>query len=154
MTIFKLKSPALLTFLGYCVLLTACREPKDLEYREFRNLKLTNLGFSTSQLSIDLVFYNPNNFGLELNNTDLDIYVDGNFLGHSTQNLQVAIPRKDVFILPLKMDIDMKNLLKNGITALLNKSVTIRLLGNIKLSKAGVKKSFPVDYQTIQQFSM
>ncbi|MCC6258538.1 MAG: LEA type 2 family protein [Chitinophagaceae bacterium] len=112
------------------------------------------MGFSSSQLSIDLLFYNPNNFGLELNNTDLDIYVDGNFLGHSTQNLQVAIPRKDVFILPLKMDIDMKNLLKNGITALLNKSVTIRLLGKIKISKAGVRKSFPVDYQTIQQFSM
>lgn len=153
MKIFKSLYPILLIVITVIVLLSSCREPKDLEYREFRNLKISSLGFSTSQLSIDLIYFNPNNFGLELNQTDLDIYVDGNFLGQSLQDLQVAIPRKDIFVLPLRMDIDMKNLFKNSITAILNKTVTLRLLGKIKISKAGVKKTFPVDYQTVQQFS-
>lgn len=143
--------PTLLFVFSIPIILSSCREPKDLEYREFRNLKLPTLGFSCTQLSIDLIFFNPNNFSLELCNTDLDIFLDGNYLGHSFQNLQVAIPRKDIFTLPLLLDIDMKNLLKNGFTSLLNKTVTIRMVGKIKLSKAGVKKSFPVDYQTVQQ---
>lgn len=91
---------------------------------------------------------------MELNRTDLDIYVDNNYLGHSSQDLQVAIPRRDIFTIPLKIDLDMKNLLLNGLTTLLNKEVNIRLLGKVKVGKAGVFKNFNVDYQTVQKFSM
>ena len=132
----------------------SCREPKDLVFREFHNLTVEKLGFAGAALKVDLVYYNPNNFGMELNRTDLDIYVDNNYLGHSSQDLQVAIPRRDIFTIPLKIDLDMKNLLLNGLTTLLNKEVNIRLLGKVKVGKAGVFKNFNVDYQTVQKFSM
>jgi len=150
---FRFLSPTLFLILGFSVLMTSCRDPKELEYREFRNLKVSSLGFSAAQISIDLVFFNPNNFGLELNRTDLAIFIDGSYLGQSSQQLQIGIRKKDSFVLPLQIDVDMKNLLKNGLTALLNKTVTVRLTGKIRVSKAGVSKSFPVDYQTIQNFS-
>lgn len=130
----------------------SCQAPKDLEFREFNNLALDKLGFSASVLKVDLVYYNPNNFGMELKRTELDIYVDSNLLGHSSQELQVAIPRKDVFTIPLKIDLDMKNLFKNGFITLLNKEITIRAVGDIKVGKAGVYKNFKVDYTTRQQF--
>jgi LEA14-like dessication related protein len=112
------------------------------------------LGFTGANLKVDLVYYNPNNFGLELNRTDLDIYVDSTFLGHSSQDLQVAVPRRDVFTLPLMIELDMKNLLKNGLATLVNKAVTVRLVGKVKVGKGGVYKNFNVDYQTIQNFSL
>ena len=115
---------------------------------------MEKLGFSEANLKVDLVYYNPNNFGLELNRTDLDIYIDSNYLGHSSQDLQVAIPKRDVFTIPLKVDLDMKNLLKNGIIGLLNKQVNIRLLGKVKVGKGGVFKIFNVDYQTVQNLSL
>ena len=136
------------------IFMSSCREPRELEFREFRNLSLEKLGFSEANLKVDLVYYNPNNFGLELNRTDLDIYIDSNYLGHSSQDLQVAIPKRDVFTIPLKVDLDMKNLLKNGIIGLLNKQVNIRLLGKVKVGKGGVFKIFNVDYQTVQNLSL
>lgn len=134
--------------------MTSCREPQSLEFKDFKNLKLENVGFSSATLKVDLVYYNPNNFGLELNRTDFDLFVDSTYLGHSRQDMQIAIPRRGDFTLPLVVDLDMKNLLKNGITSLFNKDIKVRLLGKVKVGKAGVYKSFPVDYTSIQNFSM
>jgi LEA14-like dessication related protein len=149
------RSPFVLVVLAACFILSmsSCRAPKDLEFREFKNLSVQNLGFTNANLKVDLVYYNPNNFGLELAGTDLDIFIDSTLLGHSLQDVQVAIPRKDVFTIPLKVDLDMRNLLKNGITAYFNKDVKVKVLGRVKVGKAGVYKSFNVDYTTIQNFS-
>ena len=141
-------------FLTLLVIQTSCHEPKSLEFREFKNLTLDKLSFAGAALKVDLVYYNPNNFGLQLNRTDLDVYVDSTFLGHSSQDIQVNISKRDVFTIPLKLDLDVKNLLKNGITSMLNKSVSVRVLGSVKVGKAGIYKSFPVDYTSIQNFSM
>ncbi|MEI2749998.1 MAG: LEA type 2 family protein [Ferruginibacter sp.] len=139
--------------LAYPAILSSCRSPKDLEFREFKNLSLENIGFSAAKLKVDVVYYNPNNFGLELNRTDLDIFVDSSFLGHSAQDVQVKVPRREQFSIPLVIDLDMKNLLKNGITALLNKEVNIKVVGRVKVGKAGVFKSFPLTYTTRQKLS-
>lgn len=151
----KLSSPpAFLIFIIAFLLLPSCREPKDLVFRDFQRLSVEKVGLSTATLQVDLQYYNPNNFGLELKRTDLDIYINNTLLGHSSQDLQVAIPKRDVFTLPLKIDLDMKNLLKNGIMSLFDKKVKVRLLGKVKVGKAGVFKIFNVDYETEQQFSL
>ena len=147
----KFYRPALTLFLSYLIITTSCRAPKDLEFREFKNLALDNLGFSSAKLKVDVVYYNPNNFGLELNRTDVDIFVDSTFLGHSAQDVQVKVPKRDIFTIPLVVDLDMKNLIKNGITAFFNKEVNIKVVGRVKVGKAGVFKSFPLTYQTRQK---
>jgi LEA14-like dessication related protein len=146
--------PIALVVAMFSIFLSGCHKPKDLVFKEFKNLKVDQLSFSGAALNVDLVYYNPNNFGLQLSRTDLDIFVDSTFLGHSTQNIQVAVPRRDNFTIPLKVDLDVKNLLKNGVTSLFNKDVKVRVLGSVKLGKAGVYKTFPVDYTSVQNFSM
>lgn len=136
------------------ILLTSCHEPKALEYRDFRNLKLENVSFSGAALTVDVIYYNPNNFGLELNRTDLDVFVDSTFLGHSAQDVQVAVKKKAEFTIPIRLELDMKNLLKNGLNSFFNKSVAVRVLGSVKVGKAGIYKSFPVDYTTVQTLSL
>ena len=148
------KLSALLTILLCLLFMTSCRSPKDLEFKEFNNVKLDRLGFSASSLSVNLVYYNPNNFGLELNRTELDIFVDSVYLGHSSQILQVPIPKRDNFTIPLKIDLDMKNLFKNSLITLFNKEVAIRTVGNVKVGKAGIYKNIKVDYTTKQQLSL
>ena len=151
MKIYKLA--LLYFFLIFTLILGSCHSFKDLEFKEYKNLKLEKLGFSNTSLSAELNFYNPNNFGLELNETNLDIYINENLLGHSSQMFQVKIPKRGNFNLPLKIDLDMKNLLKNSLTSLFNKEVTIKTVGKIRAGKAGFFRTVPFEYTTQQKLS-
>ena len=133
--------------------MTSCQTPKDLVYRDFKNLKVEKVGFAATTLKLDLIYYNPNNFGLQLKYTDLDIYVNNNYLGHSTQDYQISIPRLAEFTMPLQIEVDMKNLLKNTFPTLFGKEVIVKVTGTVKLGKANVYKIFPVNYEGVQVFS-
>jgi len=149
-----MKHYPLFVIIGFLLMLSGCRKPNDLVFRSVKNVSLQKLSFSTAALLVDLVYYNPNNFGVELRQTDLDVFVNGNYLGKSTQDVQVKVPKRAEFTLPLKLDVDMKNLIKHSIIALSNQEVTLNLKGRVKIGKAGVFKSFPVDYTTVQQFRL
>lgn len=142
-----------ISFLMFIIFTTSCQAPKDLVYRDFKNLKVDKAGFAATTLKVDLVYYNPNNFGLQLKYTDLDIYVNNNYLGHSSQDYQITIPRLAEFTMPLAIEVDMKNLLKNAFPTLLGKEVLIKVIGTVKLGKANVYKTFPVNYEGVQIFS-
>ena len=132
----------------------SCSSPKALEYKTYHNFAIRDLGFTESTVSLDLEYYNPNNFGLQLKNTDLDIYIDGKMLGHSTSDSLIQIPRKKTFLLPVTFKVDMRNAFKNAWNTLSGKEVILRLSGKIKLGKGNVFMSLPVEYESKQSFSM
>lgn len=147
------KLPTLLIFILLTNLLVSCSTPKELEYRDFKNLEVVKVGFAATTLKMDLIYYNPNNFGLELNRTDLDVYINNNYLGKTVQQSQVAIPKRAEFAIPISIDVDMKNLLKNGVTTFLTNEVMVKVVGTIRVGKLNVFKTFNVNYEGKQQFS-
>ena len=142
--------------LNLVLLLTilSCASPKALEYKTFHNFSIQKFGFNSSTIKLDLEYYNPNNYGMQLKNSDLDIFIDGNLLGHSSFDTLITIPRKNTFILPIKFDVDMQNIFKNAWSTLIGKEVLVRLTGKLKVGKANVFMSLPVDYESKQTFSM
>ncbi len=134
--------------------ISSCAAPKELEYRDFKNFTLEKVGFSSTAIKMDLIYYNPNNFGLQLNRADLDIYINNNYLGRTSQEYQVDIPKRAEFSIPVKMDVDMKNLLKNGFTTLISNQVLVKVTGTVRVGKLNIYKTFPVNYEGTQQFSL
>ncbi len=141
-------------FIAMLTLLLLSCQFKSLEYRSYKNLKIEKVGFSASTLSMELEYYNPNNLGLTLNHMDLDVYINDNYLGHTSQTYQINIPRKNTFSIPIKLQLDMKNLLKNTITGLLNSEVTIKTSGSIRVGKGKILKTFPFVYSTKEKLSL
>jgi len=133
--------------------LYSCSAPKELEYREFRNLVVEKVGVSSTSLKMDLVYYNPNNFGMELSNTDLDVFINSNYLGRTSQEYQVSIPKREEFTIPITIDVDMKNLIKNGLTTFITNEVMVKLTGTVRVGKLNVFKTFPVNYEGKQHFN-
>lgn len=136
------------------VMIFSCSSPKELQYQSFHNFSIQKLGFNNSTVSLDIVYYNPNNFGMQLRNSDMDIYIDGSMLGHSSFDTLIRIPRRDTFTLPVKFDVNMQNIYKNAWSALTGKEVTVKLTGKIRIGKANVFMSFPVNYETKETFSL
>jgi LEA14-like dessication related protein len=132
----------------------SCSTPKALEYKTYHNFSVQKLGFNSSTIKLDLEYYNPNNFGMQLKNSDLDIFIDGNLLGHSSFDTLIRIPRRDTFLLPIKFDVDMQNIFKNAWSTLTGKEVLVRLTGKLKVGKANLFMSLPVNYETKETFSL
>ena len=135
------------------LLLASCttREP---EFREIKNVHLSKAGFKTTSFTLDVVMYNPNPFGLELTETDLDILINNNYLGHSGQRYEIKIPGKANFTIPIKLEADSKQLLKNGFNALVDKKMELRAKGAVRLGKSGIYKTIKVDYAGTQEISL
>lgn len=131
----------------------SCSSPKALEYKTYHNFAIQNLGFNSSTVSLDLEYYNPNNYGLQLKSTDLDIFINGNLLGHSSLDTLIRIPRRDTFSIPVKFDVNMQNAFKNAFNTLIGKEVLVKLSGKVRVGKANVFMSFPVEYESKQTFS-
>lgn len=136
------------------IICQSCTSLKALEYKTYHNFAFTNVGFNSSSIRLDLEYYNPNNFGLQLKNSDLDIYIDGNKFGHSLSDSLITIPKRAIFILPVKFDIDMQNLFKNVLKTVAGKEVTIKLTGKLRIGKGNVFMSLPLSYETKETFSL
>lgn len=132
----------------------SCSSPKALEYRNYSNFQILNAGFNSSTVSLDLEYYNPNNFGMQLRMADIDIFINDNLLGHSSLDTLIQIPRKDSFLLPIKVDVDMHNIFKNALPTFLGREVTVKAIGRIKVGKANVFISMPVNYEGKHSFSL
>lgn len=131
----------------------SCSTPKALEYQTFHNFNIEKLGFNNSTISLDLEYYNPNNFGMQLRNTDLDISINGNLLGHTSLDTLIRIPRKDTFSIPIKFDVNMQNAFKNAWSTLIGKEILVKLSGKVRVGKANIFMTLPVEYESKQSFS-
>lgn len=144
-----------LTCLLTIVLIAAsCTKPKDFEYRDVRGFKVNTLGFNQSSVSFELVYYNPNGFGVDLKKIESDVYIDSLYLGKFQLDTLMHINRMSEFVLPATIRIDMANMLKNSARMLLKKEVLIQAKGTVKAGKAGVFKSFPFNYEGRKNLGM
>ena len=132
----------------------SCRTLKMPEYKYYDNLTIEKLGFKKSSLSVDLHYFNPNNLSVILDKTELDIYINDNLLGHSSQKFQLLLGKKSGFTIPLKFELEMKNILKNSVATLINKEVSIKIKGKIRIGKGNFFTNFPVDYTSKQSFDL
>jgi LEA14-like dessication related protein len=104
-----------LLFLAFIsLIITSCQAPKELEYRDVRKMELKQLGFNQSAVNFELVYFNPNKFGLDLKKVESDVYIDNIYLGKFQLDTLMHIPKNAEFVLPSTINIDMQNLMKNA----------------------------------------
>jgi len=127
--------------------LTACQKPQAFDYRSVKNVKLEKLGFEKSTLCMELVYYNPNSFGVDLRKVDCDIYIDNHYLGKYQLDTLMHIQRKAEFVLPSRIQVDMQSIFKNALTVLFNKEVLVNVKGTTRVGKAGFFKTISFNYE-------
>ena len=146
----KIFAPVLLLLLAF----GSCKKPESFEYRDLRNFKIDSLGFENSSVSMDLVYFNPNNFGVDLKNIDCDVYVEHNYMGKYQLDTTMHIAKRSEFTVPSKMVVDMKNLYKNTLTSIFTKELLLEVKGTTRLGKAGIYITVPFSYSGRHEFSM
>ena len=143
--------------LFYCLpllLILSCSTPKGFEYKGLNNVKVDNVGFEYLDLSLNLVYFNPNNFKVDLKKVDCDVYIDNRYLGKFALDTLMHIPKKQNFELPSRMRVSMGGVFKNAFSLLMNKEVLIKVKGKTKIGKGSIFFDVPFTYETKQTISL
>jgi len=138
-------------FIGL-VMLSSCgtSNVKEPEYRDIREIKLIEIGLLQSTAGVDLVYYNPNNFGVQVAEARGDVYVDNQFLGRFGLKDIVQVHKKSEFVLPAIIKLDMIGAIKNQREIYKKKEVLVRIDGMARLTKAGFSRDLPIKYEGMQ----
>lgn len=140
------------TLLIGLVILTSCGSAnvKEPEYRDIRNIRLMELGILQSTAGIDLIYYNPNNFGVQLSEARGDVYVDNTYLGRFNLGDKVEVGKRSEFVVPAVIKLDMISALKNHRELYKKKEALIRIDGMARVKKSGFSKDIPIKYESLQ----
>jgi len=121
-----------------------CQKVKELEYKGILNTKIEQVGLSNSSIRIDLGYYNPNNFGVDIKETNLSIYLNDRFVAMADQPEKTQIPKLSDFTFPVVAQFDPFKVLGTAFKTLFTQSSTLRIEGTAKLGKGGVYIRVPV----------
>lgn len=136
-------------FLGLAISLglISCGSMKEPEFRSIENIRVTELGATHSMLALDLHYFNPNKSKLKLKEAEGDAWLDGKLLGHFVVDTMVNIPAKSDFRLPVSLQLDMSQVVRNTIHTLLNPEVQLKVEGKARVGKGGIFIRYPMKYE-------
>ena len=132
--------------------LSSCgtKDVQEPEYRDVRNIRLINLGPLESTAGVDLVYYNPNDFGVQVSTARGDIYVDNNYFGKFELDQKVQVKKKSEFILPATVKVDMIGAIKNQRDLYKKKEALVKIDGMATVKKAGFSKDIPINFEQME----
>jgi LEA14-like dessication related protein len=142
----------LLILVPAALFLVSCNSKniKEPEYREIQNVRIEEVGLLQTTAGFDMVYYNPNDFSVQLTNARGDIYIDNMFFGRFTIKDKVSVRKHQEFIVPAQVKMDNVSAVKNHREIFQKKQAVIRIEGFATVSKAGFRKELPIKYEGIQ----
>lgn len=131
------------------ILSAGCNKPKeDVVFRQVRNIVVE--AETEPMLRAQAVLYNPNDVKMKLRKIDVVIFVDGKNSAHIDQKMQLTVPAKDEFIVPLEAKLNLKEggLLDTVFGIIGGKKMKIEYKGSISITYKGVPIKVPVNYKS------
>lgn len=135
-------------------ILASCGSMKDPVFKGIENVKMDGLGINASSVTLDIRYFNPNGFKGQLKQAEGDAWIDSIYLGRFMVDTTVQIPANSDFLVPVKLAVDMKQLLKHSFASFLKEDVLLKITGKARAGKSGFYRNFSLNYlgkQNLQQ---
>ena len=126
---------------------------KEPVFNHIDNVRLNKLGLGTSVMTFDMQYFNPNNKKGTLKEAEGEAWLDSSYVGHFYVDTTVNIPALSNFTVPVKLNVDMKYLLKYSLFGFKNEEILVTVKGNAIVGKAGIYKKIPLQYEGRQNLA-
>lgn len=127
------------------MLFSSCNDIKEVEYKGIKSTKLQSISLNQADIRINIEYFNPNNFGVDVKETNLSVYLNDRFLGLADQPEKTQIAKNASFIFPVVAHFDPLKALGSAFKGLFNKKNKITLQGTAKVGKGGVYIKVPIN---------
>jgi LEA14-like dessication related protein len=139
--------------LAFVLIFSSCKNARDVSEPEFRDIgdvRLIETGVFKTTVGANMIYYNPNNFGIQLSAARGDVYVDNAYFGSFVLNQETQVKRRSEFILPVTIKIDNIGAIKNHTDIYKKKEALVRIEGLAFVRKSGFSKEIPIRYEQKQ----
>ena len=142
----------LLTLTPAMILFASCKTSniREPEYREIRDVRIKDVGLLKTTAGLDIVYYNPNNFGVQVNDADGDVYVDNILLGRFSLDEKIDVKKHKEFVVPAILKLNNLNAFLNHKEIWNKKEAKIRIEGKARMKKSGYSTEVPFKYEGMQ----
>ncbi|MFC4233497.1 LEA type 2 family protein [Parasediminibacterium paludis] len=142
-------SPLLLILL--CI---ACAKPKAFEYRALKNVQLQQANLDNTNLTFQLVYFNPNKFAVDLKRIDGEVYINNNYLGKVVLDTAMHISKLSEFTIASTISVNTIRVLKNSLSSFLGNETLIKVTGTTRVGRAGFYITVPFNYEAKHQLKL
>jgi LEA14-like dessication related protein len=120
---------------------------KEPVFNGIENVRINKLAAGKSLMTFEMSYFNPNSLHARLKEAEGEAWLDSTYLGHFYVDSSVNIPANSNFTLPVKLSVEMKNILRHSLAAFLNEQVLITIRGKARVGKSGIYRKFPLNYE-------
>ncbi|MGE5518689.1 MAG: hypothetical protein ACM3VS_02100 [Candidatus Dadabacteria bacterium] len=128
------------------IVLSGCTKIQEPAFRRIENFRLKNIGLTSGTIGFNVTYYNPNNFGVTVKETQADVSIDSVFLGKFMQDNLTEVPPKSEFSIPISGTIPIGKVLQLDPRNLANRDIYIKAIGSTQVGKVGVYITKPFTY--------
>ena len=135
------------------ILLASCKTYKDVqepEFRDVQNVRLVDVGLLQTKAGVDLIYYNPNNYGVTLSSARGDLYLDNKYIGRFELANKVTVKRRGEFTIPAIFKLDNISTIMNQKDIYKRKEILVRIEGTARLTKTGFSREIPIKYERME----
>jgi hypothetical protein len=134
--------------LGLVTVMLSCLPKEQVVFKSITNLSLDAGGDGNPLLKGEAVFYNPNKLQTKLKEINVDVLVDGKKTAMVEQKMDLVVPGKSDFTVPIEAKLSMQELgLLDTVLAFLGgKSYKVQFAGYVRVAVHGVTVKVPVKY--------
>lgn len=139
---------------GLVFLFSGCSKPQNPSYHGYDDFRVEKVGVKNTILSTRVKLYNPNAYALKLKSANIDVYINNDYLGHSSIDSLITLPGKDTSYVPLQLTASAKDLLSNTLKVWLNPDVKIRITGAARAGRGSLFVNVPINYEGVQRIQL
>ena len=140
----------ILLFLSVIILSTSCAY-KKLEVVEVESLHVDEFSSVNVQVTASLVLKNPNNFEIEIKDSDLDLYVNDYRVARADIKKSIKIPENTVMTHDLVFDSSLEDVgsgvLRSLVSVISRGIVKIGIKGSVNATAYNMTEKVPVDVE-------
>lgn len=144
----------LILWLTVGLLLLSCKVTEKPEFIGVNSVKIKKISTKEFIVLANLQFQNKNDIGGTLQARNIHVFIDS--IDVATVDTEVFnVPKKEMFVLPLQVQIpydkiyknNKQNLLESIMNIISNKKINILYKGEIRYDKNVFHYNYPLDYQ-------
>jgi hypothetical protein len=137
-----------LIFTALFLIMVSCAPKQQVVFKSVKNLLVDGGMGGTPVLKGEAIFFNPNKLQTRLKEIKVEVLVDGKRAAEVDQTMDLLIPGKSEFTVPIEATLSMKDigLLDAVIGFFGGKTYQVQFVGYIRVKVHGVAVKVPVKY--------